>query len=113
MFGWNVAPQQDSPRTKLIDALNGLLALCDSASKNLNAETLAGLQHAIETCGNLVSALSPTEQSKISLYWTGGVESFNTTLGMYGAMPQMKIMAAKPMLPNVRTHILNTLKELS
>ncbi len=113
MFGWNIAQQQSSPRTKLIEALNHLLVSCDSASGNLNAKTLADFQSEIEACGKLVSALSPTEQSKISLYWTGGVESFNTALGMYGAMPKLKIMTAKSMLPNVKIHILNTLKELS
>lgn len=111
MFGWKISPQQ--PRDKLIEALAQLLSDCDFAVGNTNAQSLTKLQQEIETCGKLVAALDPTEQSKISLYWTGGVESFNNTLNMYNAKPQIKLIVAKPMLPGVKTHILNTINALS
>lgn len=113
MFGWNVKPAAPSIQSTIIDSLNLVLNKADVAISNTNDNTLADFQNEVNTCNQAISQLTPTEQSKVSLFWTGGVMAQMNTLNMYNSMPSMKINIAKSILPVIKPHILNTINALS
>ena len=113
MFGWYVKKEEPSAQSNLIDMLNIALSMADAAIEDTNEETLANFQTAVNACNREISKLSPTEQSKLSMFWTSGVVAQMGTLNMYEAVPAMKINIAKSMLPVIKPHILNTINALS
>lgn len=113
MFGWKVKTETPSAQSNIIDRLNLVLSKVDAAITNTTAQTLANLQNEANACNQAVSQLTPTEQSKVSMFWTSGVMAMLSTFDMYNAMPAMKITMAKSLLPNIKTHILNTINALS
>ncbi len=108
MFGWKetspaeVATEQ-SPRMKLLDGLNMLVKAIDFANNPKGIETVCQL---VDYCDALIKQLSPTEQSKCSLYWVG--------VTSYKMMPMTSLPFVFPtLLPTMKTNILNTINSLS
>ena len=65
----------------------------------------------IKACDELIRKLSPAKRSKVSLYWDGGCVSFVNMLANLPA--NMLATQLKALLPAIKTHTFNTLRELS
>ena len=110
MFGFKEKAQEETKSVEQItmEKLRKILELLDKGVTYIDIS-----MSEIDDCNRYIKQLSPLQQSKVSMYWDGGVLGMITSLKQFAAIPNMKATMAVSLIPNIRTHVLNTLNALS
>lgn len=105
MFGFEAKdPQVEEKKSNDVLVLEKLEQICKLIDTGAGKNAIVT---AISECDKMISQLSYVQQSKVSMYWTGGV------MGMVNMLKMQPDQIFMNTLGPIKTHVINTLAALS